>query len=356
MKVVVDGNIFSSNMNGIPRYAYEILKRLDKTRFDDIVFELVSYNDMRSNIPHFSNIRTVVLPKRKFWHYRVLLPYLKAHNAVYLNFSNYGMKYCNSIYVFHDAIPLEINNDLPMIREIKNKFLFWICLNLAFFFGKNFITVSNEALKSISNWCVLSRGKEISIIGNGWEHIDEIQNDDSVFGEFGNIRKGEYFLVLGNVLPHKNLRWIIDNAILYKDVHYVVVGNIFSHFGIDMVRKLEKCENIIFVGYQSDERVKALMMGAKALVSPSLLEGFGIPPLEALACGTKVIVSDIPVHREIYGDAVAYLDPRNPGLDLNSVDWNKDRGVEVKRVLETYTWENATKKWEHLIRKIRQGL
>ncbi len=62
----------------------------------------------------------------------------------------------------------------------------------------------------------------------------------------------------------------------------------------------------------TDEEIVRLFAGAKAFVFPSFAEGFGLPPLEAMAAGVPVVCSDIPVFREVYGDAVLYVDPNRP--------------------------------------------
>ena len=65
-----------------------------------------------------------------------------------------------------------------------------------------------------------------------------------------------------------------------------------------------------YLGYVTDGEAKALMANCRAFLFPTLYEGFGIPPLEAIACGApRVIVSDTPCMREIYGPHAAYLDP-----------------------------------------------
>ena len=69
-------------------------------------------------------------------------------------------------------------------------------------------------------------------------------------------------------------------------------------------------EDIVYTGYVLDADLRALVAGAAAYVFPSLYEGFGIPIEEALAKGTPVLASDIPVFREVGGDRITYFDPR----------------------------------------------
>lgn len=108
-------------------------------------------------------------------------------------------------------------------------------------------------------------------------------------------------------------------------------------------------QNVTFLGYISDEEMKWYMQHAKALLFPSFYEGFGIPPLEALALGTPVIASDIPVLREVFGDTIHYANPMDYHVNLDKL---LQESVEpADRVLEKETWENAAKFWLEVIKQ-----
>ena len=77
------------------------------------------------------------------------------------------------------------------------------------------------------------------------------------------------------------------------------------------MEQLNLKEDVIFTGYVPEEEVPLLMNGAKAFVFPSLYEGFGMPPLEAMACGTPVIVSNTSSLPEVVGNAGMLVDPEN---------------------------------------------
>ncbi len=256
------------------------------------------------------------------------------------------MIYKHSIVTFHDTIPFKCST--KSVKNILSAILYSFILEADKFLGTHFVTVSQDAKKDMCQF--VDKFKIAGVIGNGWEHIKDVIVDDSVFERRLDIDRGQYYLAISSIAPHKNFEWIIQNAKKNPDVQYIIVGP--KRPNLSTVSTNEFKDNVIYLGFQSDEVLKALIVNAKALISPSLYEGFGIPPLEALACGTKVIVSDIPVYHEIYGDAVAYLNPHDASLDLDSVDWDKDRSVEIKRVLETYTWKNAAKKWIDLMERM----
>ena len=129
---------------------------------------------------------------------------------------------------------------------------------------------------------------------------------------------GEYLLYLGLRIAHKNVEGVIRAFLLVLDdfpkLKLVIAG---SRYSIpDMVDRWKGdprlAGRLIEVSDLSDDDIARLFGGAKAFVFPSFAEGFGLPPLEAMAAGVPVVCSDIPVFREVYGDAVLYADPYRP--------------------------------------------
>lgn len=118
-----------------------------------------------------------------------------------------------------------------------------------------------------------------------------------------------YLLVVGATWKHKNAHELIENYEAWANQYQlkILAGN--SAYAREL-RELVQCNGVAgveFVEYVSEHELISLYQGAAALVYPSVMEGFGIPPLEAAACGTPVIVSDIGVFREIYGDFPIYV-------------------------------------------------
>ena len=77
-------------------------------------------------------------------------------------------------------------------------------------------------------------------------------------------------------------------------------------------------------GFVSDETLACLYSAASAVVLPSLIEGFGLPAVEAAACGAPVLLSDLPSHRASLGDAALYFDPEDPGAIAAAMAWALD--------------------------------
>jgi len=131
------------------------------------------------------------------------------------------------------------------------------------------------------------------------------------------VMEGEYILFLGLRIPHKNLdgliRAFLGIADEFPGLRLVIAGSRYST--ADMVdRWMEDPRlkgKLVEILDPTDEEIVRLFAGAKAFVFPSFVEGFGLPPLEAMASGVPVVCSDIPVFREVYGEAVCYVDPKD---------------------------------------------
>ena len=126
-----------------------------------------------------------------------------------------------------------------------------------------------------------------------------------------------YILFVGSLEPRKNLKMLLEAWRLgsFDGATLAVVGatgHLFQKCHFDSLP-----EGVRLLGRIEDEVLPVLYSGATGFVYPSIYEGFGLPPLEAMACGCPVAVSDIPAHREVFGSRAMYFDPFSPE-DLSS--------------------------------------
>jgi len=128
------------------------------------------------------------------------------------------------------------------------------------------------------------------------------------------IPSSHYLLCLGSLEPRKNLRrllsaWQQISPQLPSEIILVIAGkvgasSVFASAGLTAIP-----DRVHFTGYVEEDQLPALHSGALALVYPSLYEGFGLPPLEAMACGTPVVTSFGTSLTEVVGDAAVLVDP-----------------------------------------------
>ena len=167
------------------------------------------------------------------------------------------------------------------------------------------LTVSEFTRKQIINWSGVSPQKVLNV-GNGVESTYRPEGD--VYG-----LPFPYLLSVSNRRPHKNEFRIVEafaKADLDSRIHLVFTGDPTPKLS-DWIAAQQIRSRVEFVGTVPEERLPSLYRGAQALVFPSLYEGFGIPILEAMACGTPVLTSNITAMPEVAGDAALVVDPRS---------------------------------------------
>lgn len=174
-----------------------------------------------------------------------------------------------------------------------------------------------------------------------------------------------YLIYVGNVKPHKNLYSLIRAFGQLKDLlphHLLIVGKKDGFLtGDEQINEFINNNNdrIHFTGFINDGHLRQYVHQADLFVFPSLYEGFGLPPLEAMASGTAVAVSNIPVLKEVCGDAACYFNPKDEkniaDTIFNLVKDNdmKNRLIQkgIKRAA-SYTWVENANNTEKIIRDL----
>ncbi len=123
------------------------------------------------------------------------------------------------------------------------------------------------------------------------------------------IPPGSYWVFMGNAAPAKNLRVALEALQHAGHAHRLVLLGV-TQDQLDALSVVYPSERVIPMGHVNDAaRIAAILRGAIGLVAPSLYESFGLPIIEAMACGCPVIASDIPAHREIGREAPMYIAP-----------------------------------------------
>ncbi len=229
--------------------------------------------------------------------------------------------------------------------------------------AKKIIAVSNATKQEIVDHLGIGFGKIVVT----YEGIEDSLNSKLPAKQdiFLRDKYKSYFLYVGNAYPHKNLEKLIETFARIKNqasrldlarreskIKLILVGreDYFYKRLKNSVQKMELGDQIVFYGQASDSELRKLYKGAFALVSPSFMEGFGLPALEAMANGCIVIASDIPAHREICGDAAIYFNPYDIEdmkekleacfNDLNHFSKNIDNGFERSKL---FSWEKMAK-------------
>jgi glycosyltransferase involved in cell wall biosynthesis len=157
-------------------------------------------------------------------------------------------------------------------------------------------------------------------------------------------------LAVSTLEPRKNLHRLIEafKMMNLRDARLVIVGSDNSLvFGKSQLKKAHQNDPTIqFLGYVTDSELAELYQRADVFASVSMYEGFGFPPLEAFANGCAVLVSDIPSHREIFGDSATYVDPSDTAdiaSQLKALISSEKRVESFRReeILAKFNWRRA---------------
>ena len=182
-------------------------------------------------------------------------------------------------------------------------------------------------------------------------------------GENAPSVEGPYLLYVGTIEPRKNLARLIrafDRLKREQNIpHKLVLAGGKGWTNEEIYRAAEGAPDVIFTGYISEEEKSALYRGASAFVFPSLYEGFGIPPLEAMNCGCPVVTSDAASLPEVVGEAAELVDPLDE-LSIAEGIWHviSDKAHAEELVcrgyeqIKRYTWDASAEKLTDVCRTV----
>lgn len=343
--IIINGAfLIADHPVGLHRFSNEIIKRLDKKHNNNIKIAVPCKDRINGYRPN--NIEIIeCFPELiragnfgvKLWQYLVYPFVVIKNNGYTFEFSFAQQLFKCDVCSILDCIIFNFSQNDMTLKAQMMRFLDKIKIRISARKSKYIITLSEDAKKDIIKYTGISENK-IIIVPCGWEHIKEITYDDTIFERLPKeIKKGRYFFSLGSRYKHKNIKWIIKAAEQNKSDYFVVTGFNFQKEN-DVEEKYPP--NVLFTGYLTDSEIKSLMKECRAFIQPSLYEGFGIPPMEALGVGSQIIVSRTSCLPEIYQGAAHYIDP----YDYQNINMEKILSSKVsdgKEVLDKYSWEQA---------------
>lgn len=221
--------------------------------------------------------------------------------------------------------------------------------------ARHITTVSNFSATQIATFRVAPPGR-ITVVPNGHEHALRWLPAHS--DKTKPIAGRSTIVLLGSLAPHKNTGLILRLAhdLAARGLRLAIVGSsdpgIFASIGAN-----PDATNVHWLGRVSDEALAALLQDSLCLAFPSLTEGFGLPPLEAMSLGCPVVVSDRGSLPEVCGQAALYADPQNPQAWLHQLTHlaasdtlQKDLSARGRVQARAFSWHNAAEIYASLMR------
>jgi len=328
MRIVFDGRFIQDGFPGIGRYAYNLVRGLGRLDFGDELFILAnpSLPNHRFSLQALSALPGVRLVDcrvpRCFPQEMLRLPSLARglrpdvfHSPFFLR--PYPLP-CPAVVTLHDLIPLQKESGG---RDPIERALFRLGAGMACRYSAAVITSSASSAALIRRWRpeVSPRLHTIPAAPDLVFSRRPPQEVERVRRKWGLL--GPYVLHVGSRKPHKNLGLLLESWALLgpprrnTPPHRLVMAGPGERRDAALrkqARRLGVEARLLFLVEADEDDLPALYSGADLFVFPSLIEGYGLPVIEAMACGTPVICSDIPALKETAGDAAWFVDPRNP--------------------------------------------
>ena len=299
--IYINGRFLTQPMTGVERYAYNMCKAMAEQHQPVILIcphapIQACYDVSGLQIVHYGRGNS------HFWE-QCILPFffIGKKNYVVVSFTGLG-----SILIRHKIMTI---HDLSFLENPKwfSKGYYWwykLMTPLAVRTSKHIITVSHFSKKEILKFYPFLKDQDISVI--------YCASDESRFHVLSQVPPSEerFALAVSSLDPRKNFSRLIDAFKDIKDCKLYIVGSYNPAFSQQNSQSTQQ-NNICFLGRVSDEELLRLYNQASCFIFPSVYEGFGIPPIEAMCCGCPVLASDIPVIREVCGDAALYFNPNS---------------------------------------------
>ena len=336
--ILINGRIFEFPITGVGRFRHEVISEMDKIVHKNEV--LLGVPQDAKNVPRLENIQVQVIGKRTgiFWEQVELPRYAHKNKMKCLSMSSSVPLLAHDYVLIHD-ISLKVNREENASLKDKVK-IWWPLLQYRVGIHKSelFFTDTEFQKKEIEK--EYKTNKQINVVYAGWQHMSRIDYDDQIIKRL-NLENKEYYFAVSTRGKNKNFKWILEVAKRNQAARFVVAGKLDTKYFADDTN-LDGLDNILTTGYVTDSEMKSLMKHAKAFLYPSIYEGFGMPPMEAMAVGTKAIVGKASCLPEVYGDSVYWVDPYHYDVDLESLISNNVG--EPNKLLKRYSWEKTAKR------------
>jgi glycosyltransferase involved in cell wall biosynthesis len=304
--MLINGRFLTQRLTGVQRFAREILRSASKEAIVGCGNAELLVPQMGETLSSFENIpvRHIGRQKGHVWEQTELSS--AAPERLLINLCNTApILRQQQLVVLHDATIAAFPQNFTLM------FRAWYQLMIRTYGrrAQSIATVSAFSADEITRYFGIPRHR-IDIIPESGEHILRMPPDYSLHEKF-SLEPDGYFLAVSSLASNKNFSGLLKAVARLPSLpfKFVIAGGrqakVFHHVNVAEANAIE-------TGYATDAQLRALYECAASFVYPSIYEGFGIPPLEAMTCGCPVLVSRAASLPEICGTGAAYCDPHDP--------------------------------------------
>lgn len=354
MRIGIDARFFGPHAKGLGRYTQKLVEWLEKTDTQNDYVIFLRRENFYEFLPQNPRFRKVLADYR--WYTlaeQIFFPFVIRRQKVDLmHFPHFNVPifyFRPFVVTIHDLILQHFStrraSTLGWLKYWLKNLAYKIIIHSALKRAKKIITVSQYVKREIIKYFKIMPDK----IALTYEGAADGMND----GQAPDFKKyaitKPFLLYVGNAYPHKNLERLVEGfEILTKkynqDLQLVLVGG--NDYFFQRLEKEKPAERIVFAGFVSEDELPSFYKSAAVYVFPSLCEGFGLPPLEAMSYGLPVVSSDATCLPEILGEAAVYFNPLEPqtmaekiNLVLTDEKLRRDLIAAGRERIKRFSWK-----------------
>ncbi len=360
--IYINGRFLAAKLSGVPRVGRSFLEELDlflgalepKIKVEILIPKTVTETFAYKNL----NVRQIGNLSGHAWE-QLELPFYAFDGILFSPSGSAPLIHPRNILTIHDAIVFAFPAGFSKFYLIWYRLLSFVLCRTAL----HIVTVSQFSKCELVRWCG-AKPSHITVVYPGAQQMLRLIPDNSIQSRFC-LKKFGYALAVGSLSPNKNFKSLVASLeFLEKSgIEVVLVGQtvplVGRHGSREKPLNLSQVKN---VGFVSDEELRSLYENAGCFVFPSLYEGFGLPPLEALSLGCPTIVSNVASLPEVCGEVAVLCDPDRPEniaekiRDAVRLRDNPDNAKQFARFVDRYTYRNfAQTVWAMITKAARGG-
>jgi glycosyltransferase involved in cell wall biosynthesis len=361
-RVLINGRFLGQRTTGVQRYARELLGALDRLLFTsesrrrELRFEVLTPPGTSASLAlEAMDIQEVGRLTGHLWEQVDLARHVGGN--LLLNLANTAPLAARStITTIYDASVYAV----PGAYSLPFRTWYRLLLPATGRRARRVVTCSEFSRLELERYAGIDRANTTVIYGSG-EHVLATPPDETVLNRLG-LRSRPYILAVSSRSEHKNLAGLERAASLLgdRDLKVVLAGG--ENSGVFRPERTCEGNGVQRTGYVTNGELRALYQNAACFVYPSFYEGFGLPPLEAMACGCPVVVSRAASLPEVCGDAAVYCDPHSDRdiaeamervmNDVSLRDNLRRKGTEHSA---RFTWKQSAESMLKVIEKVTAG-